>query len=99
MLPNDVNTYSEAEISVTDRFPCSDEPILAELTRFCKREMQAKLLETICVDEQIWYNNGQANYTAIGRKLGISGEAVRQMITDLRSNKILKSTLYKLVSH
>ena len=97
MPPNDVNTDNEPEVPVTDRFPCCDEPILSELTPFCKGEKQARLLETICTDERIWFNNDCVNCTAIGRRLGTTGEAVRQTISNLRSNQNLKSTLCELL--
>lgn len=93
----DVNTDGEPEVPVTDRFPCCDEPILSELTPFCKGEKQARLLETICTDERIWFNNNRVNCTAIGRRLGTTGEAVRQTISNLRSNQSLKSTLCELL--
>lgn len=89
----------DGEIAVSDSFPCRDESILKELAPFCKGSNQEKLVKVICTDGGIWHKNGRINYTAIGRNLGISGEAVRQIISHLRSNENLKSTLCELVPH
>ena len=93
------NATSEGgcEVLVRDSFPCSDESILAELMPFCKGKNQKRPVKLICTDAGIWYKNGHVNYTEIGRKLDTSGEAVRQMVLKLRSNRNLKSALCELV--
>ena len=93
----DVNSDGECEVTLTDSFPCRDESIIAALTPFCKGDKQKRLLEVICTDENIWYKNGRVNYTAVGRRLGTSGEAVRQMISKLGADKNLKSAICELV--
>ena len=92
-----ITSDGDCEVLVTDSFACRDEPILTELTPFCEGENQKRLLKLICTDEDIWYKNGHVNYSEIGRKLDTSGEAVRQIISKLRSNRNLKSALCELV--
>ena len=94
----DPNSDGDYEIAVTDPFPCHDEPILSELTPFCKPEELA-ILGLICNDEDVWHKNGNLNNAAIARKLGISREAVRQIIKNLRTKQVIKSTLRELTPH
>ena len=91
----DVNSDGDIEIPVTDPFPFHDEPILSELTPFCKTKELA-IIGLIHSDEDVWYKNGNLNNAAIARKLGISRETVRQIIKNLGTNQLLKSTLYAL---
>ena len=83
---------------VTDPFPCRTESILSELTQFCKPEELA-VLGLIYSDEEVWHKNGNLNNAAIARKLGISREAVRRIITNLRTNRLLWSTICELAPH
>ena len=93
----DFSSDGDCEVFVRDSFACRDEPILAELTPFCKGKNQKRLVKLICTDDGIWYKNGRVNYAAIGQRLGTSREAVRQMIFNLCSNQDFKSTLCQLI--
>ena len=90
--PNSDDGY---EILVTDPFPCHDEPILSELTPFCKMKESA-IIGLIYNDEDVWHKNGNLNNAAIARKLGLSREAVRQIIANLRTNRLLWTTICEL---
>ena len=87
----------EVEIVSTDQFPCRDESILPELTPFCN-PTEHKIINMICNDEDIWHKNGNLNNASIARKQGISREAVRKALKNLRSNRHLKSRLQSLVN-
>ena len=86
------------EIPVIDPFPCHDESILLELTPLCKPEELA-IIGLIYNDEDVWHKNGNLNNAAIARKLGISREAVRRIIANLRTNLPLWSTICELAPH
>ena len=94
----DSNFDDGYEILVTDPFPCHDESILSELTPFCKTKELA-VIGLIYNDEDIWHKNGNLNNAAIARKLGISREAVRRIIENLRTNWPLWSTICELAPH
>ena len=91
----DFDSDGDYEIAVTDSFPCHDESILSELTPFCKTKESA-VIGLIYNDEDIWHKNGKLNNAAIARKLGISREAVRRIIANLRTNRPLWSTICDL---
>lgn len=94
----DVNSDSDTEIAVNDRFPFHDEPILSELAPLCKPKALA-ILGLIHNDEDVQHKNGNLNNAAIARKLGISRETVRRIIANLRTNQRLRSTIRELNSH
>lgn len=94
----DPNSDGDHEILVTDSFPCHDESILSELTPFCKTKESA-VIGLIYNDEDIWYKNGKLNNAAIARKLGISREAVRRIMANLRANRLLWSAICELAPH
>ena len=94
----DVNSEGGYEVPITDPFPCRTESILSELTQFCKPEELA-VLGLIYNDEDVWHKNGNLNNAAIARKLGISREAVRRIIVNLRTNRPLWSTICELSPH
>jgi len=87
------------EIAVTDPSPFHDEPTLPKLTPFCKTKNESKIIRLICNNEDVCYKNGKLNNAAIGRKLGISRQAVGRIIANLRTNKLLKSTIRELDPH
>lgn len=91
----DPNSDGDYEIAVTDSFPCHDEPILSELTPFCTTKELA-VIGLIYNDEDVWHKNGNLNNAAIARKLGLSREAVRQIIANLRTNRLLWTTICEL---
>ena len=94
----DVNFDGATEIGVNDRFPCLDESTLLELAPLCKSKELA-IFGLIYNDEDVWYKNDNLNNAAIARKLGISREAVRRIITNLRTNRLLWSTICELAPH
>ena len=94
----DPNSDGGYEILVTDPFPCHDESILSEVTPFCKTKESA-IIGLIYNDEDVWYKNGNLNNAAIARKLGISREAVRRIIANLRTNRLLWSAIRELAPH
>lgn len=94
----DSNSDDGYEILVTDPFPCHHESILSELTPFCTTKELA-VIGLIYNDKDIWYKNGKLNNAAIARKLGITRETVRRIIANLRTNRLLWSTICELVSH
>ena len=94
----DVNSDGATEIGVNDRFPCLDESTLLELAPLCKSKELA-IIGLIYNDEDVWYKNGNLNNAAIARKLGISREAVRRIVTNLRTNRLLWSTICELAPH
>jgi DNA-directed RNA polymerase sigma subunit (sigma70/sigma32) len=94
----DLNSDGGYEIPVTDPFPCHDESILPELMSFCNATELA-IIGLICNDEDVWHKNGSLNNAEIARKLGISREAVRQTVVNLRTNQSLRSTICELAPH
>ncbi len=94
----DPTSDGDYEIAITDPFPCLDESTLSELTPLCKTK-EAAVIGLIYNDEDIWHKNGNLNNAAIARKLGISREAVRRIIANLRTNRLLWSTICELAPH
>lgn len=94
----DVNSDSDTELTVNDRFPFLDELIFSEFAPFCNPKELA-ILGLIYNDADVWYKNGKLNNAAIARKLGISREAVRRILMKLSTNQHLKSKICELSPH
>ena len=93
----DPNSDGNYEIAVTDRFPHFRESILSELTSLCQRKSESAIIDLVCSADEVWHRSGALNNAALARRLGISREAVRRVIANLRTNRRLRSAICELI--